>query len=180
MALNYYLYEIKNNLNNHVYVGVHQTSNLNDGYMGSGKILRNAIKKYGIENFTKTILETFDNENQMYSKEAEIVCEEFISRNDTYNITIGGLGGFSYINTNKLNDRSGFVFSEEQKKNVSRGKLANPSEKSRMIASKTAKKYLHTDKVHKKMANSLRGKPKSEEHKLKIKLALLKRNAGIV
>jgi len=41
----YYLYEIKNLINNKIYVGVHKTNDLNDGYMGSGKVIRRAIKK---------------------------------------------------------------------------------------------------------------------------------------
>lgn len=98
----YYLYEIRNNLNGKIYVGVHKTMDLEDGYMGSGKILRAAIAKYGAENFTKTILEHFESKEEMYSREKEIVTEEFLAREYTYNLRRGGLGGFDYINKNGL------------------------------------------------------------------------------
>jgi hypothetical protein len=99
----YYLYEIKNNLNGKIYVGVHKTNNLIDGYMGSGKIISSAIAKHGISNFSKVVLEHFDNSIAMYAKEAEVVNEEFLLRKDVYNLRRGGFGGFEYINKNKLN-----------------------------------------------------------------------------
>jgi GIY-YIG catalytic domain len=98
----YYLYEVKNNLNGKIYVGVHKTRDLNDGYMGSGKIIRSAIAKHGIANFSKVILETFDNAKSMYAREKEVVTEEFLSRKDVYNIRRGGHGGFDYINKKSL------------------------------------------------------------------------------
>lgn len=70
--------------------------------MGSGKHLRRAIEKYGIENFTKEILSVFDNEDEMNTKEAELVTNEFCLREDTYNLCPGGRGGFGYINRNGL------------------------------------------------------------------------------
>ena len=71
--------------------------------MGSGKTIRNAINKYGIENFKKEILFQFDNETDMNRKEAEIVTEEFCLKNDNYNLCPGGKGGFGYVNSNGLN-----------------------------------------------------------------------------
>ena len=98
----FYLYEIKNNINGKIYIGVHTTRDLNDGYMGSGVYLNRAYKKHGMENFTKTILEWFENSQQMYQREKEIITEEFLSRTDVYNLRCGGHGGFDYINKNKL------------------------------------------------------------------------------
>lgn len=99
----YYMYQITNNLNNKIYVGVHTTRNLDDGYMGSGKLIKRAINKHGIDKFTKVILECFDNAEAMYAREKEVVNEDFLLRDDVYNLTIGGGSGYYYINKNKLN-----------------------------------------------------------------------------
>lgn len=96
----YTIYQITNTVNNRVYVGKHETTNVNDGYMGSGKLLKRAQEKHGLYNFQKEILHVFDTENEMNAKEAELVTEEFCQREDTYNICVGGKGGFSYINNN--------------------------------------------------------------------------------
>ncbi|HET8688274.1 MAG TPA: GIY-YIG nuclease family protein [Methanosarcina sp.] len=98
--MHYYLYQITNKVNNKIYVGVHKTSNLNDGYMGSGAVIKHAIEKYGIENFEKVILETFNNSKDMFEREKQVVTEEFLTRDDVYNLRRGGNGGFDYINAN--------------------------------------------------------------------------------
>jgi hypothetical protein len=93
----YTVYKTTNTLDGKSYIGKHQTKDLDDGYMGSGKHLKRAIEKYGISNFQKEILFQFDNEIDMNAKEAELVTEEFCLRVDTYNMCVGGKGGFSYI-----------------------------------------------------------------------------------
>lgn len=95
----YTIYKITNQINNKIYIGKHQTKDLNDNYMGSGKLLVAAIKKYGIENFKKEILFVFDNELEMNSKEAELVTKKFVKESNNYNLCPGGNGGFGYINS---------------------------------------------------------------------------------
>lgn len=102
--MHYYLYEIKNTITGKIYIGVHKTKSLDDGYMGSGKIINRAMQKHGIENFTKTILETFDNLADMFAREKEVVNDAFLARADVYNLRRGGTGGFDYINKSELNN----------------------------------------------------------------------------
>lgn len=89
------IYKITNLVNQKIYIGAHSTNDINDGYFGSGKLLTQSIKKYGKDNFQKEILFTFLNPEDMFSKEKELVNEDFIKRNDVYNIVTGGFGGFN-------------------------------------------------------------------------------------
>lgn len=102
----YTIYKVTNLANSKIYIGKHQTKNLDDGYMGSGKRLGQAKRKYGLENFIKEILFVFETEQEMNDKEKELVTEEFCLREDTYNLCQGGYGGWSYANKNGLNQPS--------------------------------------------------------------------------
>ena len=91
-----YFYKIVNNLNSKVYYGVHSTETLNDGYMGSGTLIRRAIKKYGIERFKKIILNFFEDKKSMYAYEKNYLNQDFLKENQKYiyNLKIGGHGGW--------------------------------------------------------------------------------------
>lgn len=106
----YTIYQITNKINGKIYVGKHITHNPYDDYYGSGVVIQRAIEKYGKENFAKDVLFIFDNQVEMERKEREIVDEDFIRREDTYNLVLGGHGG---------GRQPGYVPSEETKQKLS-------------------------------------------------------------
>jgi hypothetical protein len=86
----YTVYQTINLLNGKKYIGTHVTDNPYDGYLGSGKHLKNAIKKYGKENFKKEVLYDCKGEEEMYEKEAKLITEEVVKDKMYYNKLIGG------------------------------------------------------------------------------------------
>lgn len=88
--MHYIIYKITNQLNGRYYIGRHATKNINDSYMGSGKGIKNAITKYGVENFTKEIIATTDSTEQLWELEKEIVNEAVVKDPMSYNMAYGG------------------------------------------------------------------------------------------
>lgn len=175
----YIIYKTINNINGKIYIGKHKTKNLNDRYLGSGKLLQLAIKKYGIENFTREIIHVFDTEQEMNLKEREIVTEEFCLRDDTYNMCVGGLGGFSYVNrsglnyTNEKNKKISPLgkpeFVKKYKNDIIKGStLANKKRlelvKQGLINLKTFLGKTHTDETKQKMSMAKKGKATGNEN----------------
>jgi len=68
--------------------------------MGSGRRLANAKKKHGIESFKKEILSFHETPEEMLAEEARLVNEEFLGRDDVYNLTVGGKGSWFLVNLN--------------------------------------------------------------------------------
>ena len=97
----YLIYQTTNLINGKIYIGKHETINIEDEYFGSGNLIRAAINKYGLENFVKTILFELQNEEEMNLLEKCVVTQEFCDREDTYNINVGGDGGWDYVNSDK-------------------------------------------------------------------------------
>ena len=92
----YTIYKTTNLLNSKTYIGYHSTKDLNDSYLGSGKILKQAIEKHGEESFIKEILYIFPTKEEALQKESEIVDEAFVMDSNTYNMKLGGEGGFDH------------------------------------------------------------------------------------
>ena len=95
----FYTYKITNSVNGNIYIGAHKTKRLNDGYMGSGTVLKRAMSKHGVENFKKEILQFHESQEKMFEHEMHLVDQDFVDRTDTYNLKLGGTGGFDYINS---------------------------------------------------------------------------------
>ena len=101
----YIVYQTINIINNKIYIGVHKTKDINifDGYIGNGVNInfpstymnpkypfQKAVKKYGTANFKRSILYVYDKEEDAYIKERELVNLDFVQREDTYNLILGG------------------------------------------------------------------------------------------
>lgn len=106
--MKYIVYKTTCLINGKYYIGKHQTENpdIFDGYLGNSVwVNRNdklknpefpfhfAVKKYGVKNFKRETLFIFDTAKEAFAKEAELVNEDFIKRDDNYNVVVGGKGG---------------------------------------------------------------------------------------
>lgn len=183
----YTVYKITNQINGKIYIGTHKTKNLNDGYMGSGTHLRYSQAKYGIDNFTKEILFVFDNSKDMYSKEAELVNEDFVSSEETYNLKIGGFGGFDYLNDKtKFNNHT---HTTQHAKKMSAARLEKLKTDSKFketmlinISNGMKRFYSQNVEYHKKHSEMLRqiwpGRKHKEETKRKISLSAQGKHDG--
>lgn len=117
------VYMLTNLVNSKFYIGIHATYNLNDNYMGSGKIIKRAIKKYGINNFKKDIIHFCYNYEHMREIERQIVDKNFIKRKDTYNSQIGGVGRYGPENPEKFKMKRS-IQSIGDKNNASKAKMS--------------------------------------------------------
>lgn len=97
----HFLYRTTNLVNKKYYFGVHSTYNLGDGYLGSGKKLTRAVKKYGEENFKIEILEFFETREEVLLREKEIVNETCLQDPLCMNLKEGGNGGFTKEQSSK-------------------------------------------------------------------------------
>lgn len=103
--MKYIIYITINLCNGKFYIGVHRTNpNTFDGYIGCGiyrasqatkdYVLHKAVRKYGYENFKRTIIKIFpDNEEgrkQAFELEAILVNETLLKSKSTYNTALGG------------------------------------------------------------------------------------------
>ncbi len=85
------IYEIKNKVNGKLYIGQHSSDELGS-YWGSGKLIKYAINKYGIDNFERSILERCSTKNELNEREKYWIREKKSVING-YNLTDGGTGG---------------------------------------------------------------------------------------
>ena len=88
--MKHYIYQITNNINGKFYRGIHTTNNIDDGYMGSGSNMKYALKKYGKDAFTKTILCYAESRADALELESLAVTQEDVDNPKCYNLVPGG------------------------------------------------------------------------------------------
>ena len=84
------------------YIGMHSTDNVDDGYLGSGKILKRSIRKHGAENHKREILDHAESYDDLKELEKLFVTNDLLEHPLCMNIKLGGDGGFDFINSSRM------------------------------------------------------------------------------
>lgn len=154
------VYKTTNLINGKIYVG--QDSKNDKNYLGSGYLIKSAIKKYGKHNFKKEILTVCSNQTELNNAECFWI-KQLNTVKEGYNIALGGTNGTMLNrkhteNTKKLMSDSmkGCVFSDKHKENLSLAHIG------KILSNITKLKMSESQK------NVIR-KPMSEETKEKIR-----------
>ena len=101
----HYIYKITCLKNNRYYIGMHSTDNLDDGYMGGGKRIKNSVKKHGKDAHRKEILEFFESRELLRQREIELVNEKLLNEPMCMNLALGGEGGWDNSDGLKQKER---------------------------------------------------------------------------
>ena len=158
----YFIYLTKNIINNKCYIGWHATNNLLDGYIGSGKLIKRSIKKYGENNHITGIIEFYNKEN-ILEKEIFWINQRNTKAPNGYNLTNGGDGGNTYL---LLSDNDKKIFSEKSSKTHSGKKLSEKTKKKiseSHIGHSWNRGSSFSEETKKKMKESRKGRKISKE-----------------
>ena len=162
----HYTYKTTNKINKKYYIGAHSTNNLNDGYLGSGEILKQSIEKHGKENFTKEILSFFETRQEAFNYEQKLVTEPLVNDENCYNMCTGGSGcsvkseEFKKKVSEKLKGR---IFSDEHRRKKSLAQTGPKNHRYGKPNPNNPKKYgldngmhgkKHTDETKKRISES--------------------------
>lgn len=105
--IKWFVYITINLCNGKIYVGVHRGNPEKFDYIGNGvkclndcnkgnEVFKKAVKKYGIANFRRTVIETFpdtdEGKKKAFDLEGQIVTRTFLKSKNVYNTALGGVG----------------------------------------------------------------------------------------
>lgn len=135
-----YVYRTTNLINGKTYVG-QRKGGFDTSYLGSGRVLKNAVAKYGIGNFEVVPIVVAQSQTDLDEKEKTAIVYEIDSMGKgQYNIVVGVWGGDTFSRQ-----------SEEDKQRI------------RKVCGSTQRGVKWTDERKKKVSTSLSGKVRSEE-----------------
>ena len=193
-----FIYITTNMVNGKRYLGQKRFDEWNKwkAYLGSGRALKNALKKYGKENFSRNIICLCYYEEELNQTEYDLsVFLNVVESNDWYNLEYGGSGCSGYHHTDETKKHLSEVLSgenhpwygkhhsEESKQKMSeKHKGIEPANKGKSATEETKQKLRDawigrprnfSDEVKKKMSES--HKNPSDETREKLRNAQIKR-----
>lgn len=184
-----YVYKTTNLINGKIYIGQHKSETFDDVYLGSGKYLKNAINKYGENNFIVEVIEWAEDKNSLNVLEKRWIRFYRNKNCAMYNIADGGEGGDVFTGlsdidkkriTEKLRKNSYFatISKEDSKKMRERAwetRRKNGNDKFsleyRKKLSDAHKGHVVSDTTKEKLSKINTGKKLTDEHKKKISVS---------
>lgn len=177
-----YIYMTTNLINNRKYIGQKKSEVfLGNKYLGSGIILRQAVRAYGKENFQVVLIEECDTKEELDEKEKYYIELYNAAYSDEfYNIALGGQSQahvHSEEEKKKISEKQiGKKLSDETKQRISLSLkehyLEHPacaiSEEQKLKISEKMKGRAVDDEVRMKISESHIGVPLSDHHKQRI------------
>lgn len=100
-----YIYKITNESTGEYYYGKHKTSDINDGYMSSSKVLKKYYELSGYSNITKSYECFVNTDKELNIAESKYIGNLWETDNHCLNLMPGGNGGFDYINKTYTSDQ---------------------------------------------------------------------------
>jgi group I intron endonuclease len=149
-------------INNKIYIG--QSKHNRNWYIGSGKLLKKAIEKYGKESFVKEILvEGNLSQEELDHFEIKYILEfNSIDSEIGYNIEKGGYGNTEKQNIRISKSMKGRKLSEESRLKISNSKIG------KKLSLETRKRISYSNKGN----SNRKGIPHTEEDKVKVSNSL--------
>ena len=203
----FYIYRTTNLINGKTYIGQHKFSlGKKDTYMGNGKLIKPALKKYGKENFKKDIIEVVLSQFEANVLEKYYIAKERAKGKGEYNLADGGnnIGGWNKgipaSEESKRKNREAHLgkkrgpHSEETRKKIGEAQKGDKNHMYGKTPWNKSKKGVQTawnkgkpspmkgkhisEETKMKISEGNKGKPKSEEHKKKISETVKINNVG--
>lgn len=111
-----YIYRTTNEVNHKTYIGQHKKDYFDEKYLGSGVLIKQAVRKYGRFNFSLTLLKTCFSKEELNNEEQRIIKLERERGHAEYNISDGGVGtkGVRLVD----NPKYGIYHTEERRKRL--------------------------------------------------------------
>jgi len=72
------------------YIGMHSTDDLDDWYLGSGRWILNSIRKHGVQNHRRDIIELCLNRAFLCEREEQTVTRSLLEDSFCMNLIVGG------------------------------------------------------------------------------------------
>lgn len=181
-----FIYKITNLINNKKYIGFKTYTKGWEEYMGSSKLLKEDIKKFGKENFQREIIEEGGSLKELQEKEiAHLTKNNVLERDDYYNQSIPHprfrrLKGGSHCNKGKTWEEIYGVEYANKKREALRNRIKGKtwedicSDKEKAKQRRVLAKQNKTEETKRKMSEGRKGIVFTDNHKANLSKALKK------